>query len=132
MGRTVRVEESVQIARPPADVWSAIADYGFDREWRSRLSDTKPDPPGPPALGTKVHEVVRSRFKGNGTIGGLEGGRAVRPDAYSARSSARSCDPADEGSPQAQDPARGRALAPASSASCGHASPLNGLRTGVS
>ena len=60
-----------------------------------------PDPPGPPALGTKVHEVVRSsgrdyvadcvvteldpgvsyRFAGKGTIGGLEGGRAVRPDA---------------------------------------------------
>jgi hypothetical protein len=59
-----------------------------------------PDPPGGPAVGTKVHEVVRNsgrnyvadtavteldpgvsyRFKGNGTIGGLEGGRAVRPD----------------------------------------------------
>jgi len=60
-----------------------------------------PDPPGPPALGTKVHEVVRTsgreyvadtvvtaldpgssyRFEGSGTIGGLAGGRRVEPDA---------------------------------------------------
>jgi hypothetical protein len=99
MGRTIRVEESVEIARPPAEVWSAIADYGFDREWRKGLSDMTPDPPGPPAPGTKVHEVVRSsgrdyvadtrvtqvdpgvsyRFAGSGTIGGLQGGRSVRP-----------------------------------------------------
>jgi carbon monoxide dehydrogenase subunit G len=101
MARTVRVEESVQIERPPAEVWNAIADYGFDREWRNGLLDMTPDPPGPPAPGTKVHEVVRSsgrdyvadtvvteldpgvsyRFTGAGTIGPLEGGRAVRADA---------------------------------------------------
>ena len=100
MGRTVHVEESVQIARPPAEVWSAISDYGFDREWRDGLREMTPNPPGAPAVGTEVHEVVRSsgrdyvadcvvteldpgasyRFAGKGTIGGLEGGRAVRPD----------------------------------------------------
>jgi hypothetical protein len=98
---TVRVEESVWIDRSPAEVWAAIADYGFDREWRNGLRDMTPDPPGPPAIGTKVHEVVRNsgrdyvadtvvteldpgvsyRFTGSGTIGGLTGGRAVRPDA---------------------------------------------------
>jgi uncharacterized protein YndB with AHSA1/START domain len=101
VGRTIRVEESVHIARPPVEVWSAIADYAFDSEWRNGLREMTPDPPGPPALGTKVREVVRSsgrdyvadcvvteldpgvsyRFAGEGTIGGLEGGRAVRPDA---------------------------------------------------
>ena len=101
MSQTIRVEESVQIARPPVDVWSAIADYGFDGEWRNGLREMTPDPQGPPAVGTKVHEVVRSsgrdyvadcvvteldpgvsyRFAGTGTIGGLEGGRSVRPDA---------------------------------------------------
>jgi hypothetical protein len=100
MGRTVHVEESVRIARPAAEVCEAIADYGFDRDWRNGLLDMTPDPPGPPALGTRVHEVVRSsgrdyvadtvvteldpgssyRFEGSGTIGGLKGGRAVRPD----------------------------------------------------
>jgi uncharacterized protein YndB with AHSA1/START domain len=97
---TVRVEESVRIARSPADVWDAIADYGFDRQWRNGLQEMTPEPPGGPAAGTKVHEVVRSsgrdyvadtvvsdvdpgvsyRFAGSGTIGGLSGGRTVRPD----------------------------------------------------
>ena len=47
MSRVVRVEESVRIARPPAEVWTAIADYGFDREWRKGLLEMTPDPPGP-------------------------------------------------------------------------------------
>lgn len=99
MGSTVRVEESVQIDRSPAQVWEAIADYSFDREWRKGLLEMTPDPPGGPAVGTKVHEVVRSsgrnyvadtavtdldpgvayRFAGGGTIGGVGGGRSVRP-----------------------------------------------------
>ncbi|HZN90360.1 MAG TPA: SRPBCC family protein [Thermoleophilaceae bacterium] len=101
MSPAMRVEESVRIDRSPAEVWEAIADYGFDREWRNGLRDMTPDPPGPPAVGTKVHEVVRTsgrdyvadtlvteldpgvsyRFMGSGTIGGLSGGRSVRPDA---------------------------------------------------
>ena len=100
MSPTVRVEESVQIARPPAEVWDAIADYAFDLKWRNGLREMTPDPPGGPATGTNVHEVVRSsgrdyvadtvvtevqpgasyRFAGAGTIGGLEGGRSVRAD----------------------------------------------------
>ncbi|HEX2415900.1 MAG TPA: SRPBCC family protein [Thermoleophilaceae bacterium] len=101
MSPTVRVEESVQIDRSQAEVWEAIADYAFDLEWRKGLREMTPDPPGPPAPGTKVHEVVRNsgrdyvadtevtdldpgvsyRFAGRGTIGELNGGRAVRPDA---------------------------------------------------
>jgi len=101
MGSTIRVDESVQIDKPQAAVWDAIADYAFDARWRNGLVEMRPDPPGPPALGTKVHEVVRTagrqyvadtvvteldpgvsyRFEGAGTIGGLSGGRAVRADA---------------------------------------------------
>jgi hypothetical protein len=64
------------------------------------LREMAPDPPGPPAPGTKVHEVVRNsgrdyvadtvvseleqgvsyRFAGSGTMGPLAGGRAVRAD----------------------------------------------------
>ena len=98
---SVRIEEGVLIDRPAGEVWAAIADYGFDREWRDGLSEMTPDPPGPPMVGTKVHEVVRSsgrdyiadtvvtelepgvsyRFAGEGTIGGLTGGRRVSPAA---------------------------------------------------
>ena len=100
MSATVRIEESVRIARSPAEVWAAIADYSFDAEWRKGLREMTSDPPGPPEDGTKVHEVVRSsgrdfiadtvvtdlqpglsyRFAGSGTIGGVGGGRTVRPD----------------------------------------------------
>jgi hypothetical protein len=101
MSPTIQVEESVQIAKSPAEVWDAIADYGFDHAWRKGLRDMTPDPPGQPARGTKVHEVVRSsgrdyiadtvvteiepgvsyRFAGNGTIGSISGGRAVHAGA---------------------------------------------------
>jgi len=100
LSRTIRVEESVPIAKSPREVWDAIANYAFDLEWRKGLREMTPDPPGPPAPGTKVHEVVRSsgrdyvadtvvsdvdpgvsyRFAGSGTIGGVSGGRAVRAD----------------------------------------------------
>ena len=60
MTSPVHVEESVQISRPPAEVWEAIADYSFDLQWRNGLLEMTPDPPGPPAAGKKVHEVVRS------------------------------------------------------------------------
>ena len=62
MARTVRVEESVRIARPPAAVWNTIADYGFDREWRNGLLDMTSDPPGATPIGP------------------FEGGRSVRAD----------------------------------------------------
>ena len=52
MGSTITVEESVGIARAPADVWEAIADYGFDAQWRAGLREMSPDPPGGPAIGT--------------------------------------------------------------------------------
>ena len=97
MSATVRVEESVVIARPADEVWAAIADYGFDLNWRKGLTAMDPDPPGPAAAGTKVHEVVHNMgrdyvadtvvtdfdpgrsygFEGEGTIGGLRGRRTV-------------------------------------------------------
>jgi polyketide cyclase/dehydrase/lipid transport protein len=97
MSSGVQISESVQIERPPGEVWDAIADYGFDLKWRSGLEEMAPHPPGGPEVGTKVHEVVRNggrtyvadtvvtsldpgvsyEFSGSGTIGGLGGGRSV-------------------------------------------------------
>jgi hypothetical protein len=93
----VRVEETIRIDRPAATVWEAIADYAFDLEWREGLTDMTPTPPGPAAMGTKIHEVVHASgrdyvadtvvtgfeegtsysFVGSGTIGGIAGGRRV-------------------------------------------------------
>src|SRR4051812_4329041 len=106
MSSPVHIEESVQIAKPANEVWDAIADYGFDAQWRKGLPDMPRDPPGPAGAGTKVHEVVHSsgrdyvadtvvtdfdpgisyRFAGSGTIGGLTGARSVRPPAERAAS----------------------------------------------
>ena len=94
----IHVQESIEIARPPSEVWEAIANYSYDLEWRKGLTAMTPDPPGPPSVGTKVHEVVETsgreyvadtvvtslnpgaayEFEGSGTIGGLSGGRSVR------------------------------------------------------
>jgi hypothetical protein len=99
MSSTIRVEESGQIARPPVEVWNAIADYAFDFEWRKGLREMTPNPPGPPAPGTRVHEVVRNsgrdyvadtvvteldqgtsyRFAGSGTIGASSGDERYKP-----------------------------------------------------
>ncbi len=57
MGSSIRIAESVHIDRAPADVWDAIADYSYDKQWRKGLRDMTPDPPGPPAVGTKVHDA---------------------------------------------------------------------------
>jgi carbon monoxide dehydrogenase subunit G len=100
----MHVEESILIAKPPAEVWEAIADYSFDLQWRKGLLEMTPDPPGPATLGTKVHEVLRTsgrdyvadtvvtdldpgrsyRFTGEGTIGELSGARRVEPDSSGA------------------------------------------------
>jgi hypothetical protein len=96
MSRPIHVEKSVTVARSPEDVWSTVADYGCDVEWRKGLTDMTPDPPGPPAVGTKVHEVLKTggrayvadstvtqigsktyRFEGSGTLGKLAGSRTV-------------------------------------------------------
>ncbi len=99
----VRVAESIEINRAPLDVWTAIADCSFDPKWREGLSEMARDHAGGPAVGTKVHEVVRSsgrtdmvdavvtdlnpgvsyRFSGSGTIGGLSGARTVQPNGSS-------------------------------------------------
>ena len=90
MSKPIRIEETVRIERDAAEVWEAIADYEYDFEWREGLTEMTPTPPGPAAMGTRVHEVVRSggrdyavdaaitefqpgasyRFEGSGTLGG--------------------------------------------------------------
>ena len=96
MSLPIHVEESVTVARSPDVVWSVVADYGRDIEWRKGLTDMTPDPPGPPGIGTKVHEVLKTggrsyvadstvtqvgamtyRFEGSGTLGKLAGSRTV-------------------------------------------------------
>jgi carbon monoxide dehydrogenase subunit G len=101
---SINIRESVEIDRPATEVWDAIANYAFDLEWRKGLTQMTPEPDGPAAMGTKIHEVVVNsgreyvadtvvtdfdpgvsyRFAGDGTIGGLAGGREVEPKGDTA------------------------------------------------
>ena len=96
---TLNTHASVEIARPPAEVWATVTDYENDRRWRRRITEMRPDVPGPPRVGTKVREVLQLggrayttdtavtevgpgmsyRFAGRGTSGQVEGRRRVVP-----------------------------------------------------
>jgi hypothetical protein len=97
VARTINIEESVRIRRAPEEVWATVNDYTSDHLWRPGITEMTPDPPGPPAVGTRVHEVLKTggrsyvtdstvtavgpgmryRFTGSGTSGKVEGGRTV-------------------------------------------------------
>ena len=97
MARTLLIEESIRIARAPDAVWTMVTDYSSDHLWRPGITEMTPDPPGPPAVGTRVREVLNTggrsyvtnstvtsvgpgmtyRFSGTGTTGGVEGSRTV-------------------------------------------------------
>jgi carbon monoxide dehydrogenase subunit G len=72
-----RIEESVPIDRPPEQVWASIADYSFDLQWRRGITEMTPDPPGPPAPGSRIHEVLKlagRRFTTDSTVGEVDPG----------------------------------------------------------
>ena len=97
MSSPVDIEESVTIRRSPDVVWATVSDYSSDSVWRPGITEMTPDPPGPPAVGTQVREVLHKggrdyvtkstvtevgpgmsyRFSGSGTTGKVEGGRSV-------------------------------------------------------
>jgi hypothetical protein len=96
MTKTISYHQSTIVDRPADEVWTYVADYDFDLEWRDGLTDMTPNPHGPPQNGTTVHEELRSmgttivndttvtmtgdhayRFVGGGASGQVEGGRKV-------------------------------------------------------
>ena len=99
MSRTLVIEEAVRIHRSPDAVWAVVTDYSSDHLWRPGITEMTPDPPGPPAAGTRVREVLEAggrsyvtestvtsvgpgmtyRFSGSGTTGGVAGCRTVVP-----------------------------------------------------
>ena len=104
--RAAVVVATIEIDRPPSDVWAAIADYSFDLKWRLGIVEMTPDPPGQPQNGTRIREVLRSsgrsfitnatvfdvepgvsyRFSGRGTTGLVSGQRRVEASESGERS----------------------------------------------
>jgi hypothetical protein len=48
----------IEIAKPAEDVWAVVSDYATDLVWRKGITEMTPDRPGPPAVGTRVREVL--------------------------------------------------------------------------
>ena len=98
---TITVTNSVDIARPAADVWAVVSDYATDTRWRKGIVEMTPDVDGPPRVGTRVREVLELAgrtyttetavtdvgpgltygFTGEGTSGRVSGRRTVTPGA---------------------------------------------------
>ena len=104
--KQVHTSMEIEIDRPVADVWAVVSDYASDARWRAGITEMTPDVEGAPVVGTKVHEVLhlggrdfvtdtevtsvgpgpRYRFAGEGTSGGVRGGRQVRRGTTEASS----------------------------------------------
>ncbi|GAA2893163.1 hypothetical protein GCM10010517_57700 [Streptosporangium fragile] len=89
---------SAEIARPAAEIWQMVADFGQDPRWRAGVTTMAPDPPGLVVPGTTTDEAIRfagrpylicglvtsvvpgREFAWRATSGlEVEGGRAVIP-----------------------------------------------------
>ena len=98
---SIIVTNTVEIDRPPADVWAVVSDYATDIRWRKGIVEMTPDVDGPPRVGTRVREVLELAgrtyttetavtdvgpgltyaFTGAGTSGRVSGRRTVAPGA---------------------------------------------------
>lgn len=54
----MELEVSIDIARPAAEIWRIIADFGQDPRWRAGVITMAPDPPGPVVPGTVTDESI--------------------------------------------------------------------------
>jgi hypothetical protein len=94
---SITVTNSIDIERPPAEVWAVVSDYAADTIWRKGIVEMTPDADGPPRVGTRVREVLvlggrtyttetavtdvgpglTYGFSGTGTSGEVRGRRTV-------------------------------------------------------
>jgi uncharacterized membrane protein len=56
---TIRIGHSVEIARPPEEVFAFVADLRNDPRWNSAIDEVRQTPEGPPGLGTTFWTVAR-------------------------------------------------------------------------
>jgi uncharacterized protein YndB with AHSA1/START domain len=75
-GRTVRtIDERIDIARPPDEVFDVFADYDRDPEWRGGVDEMRHELPGAVRVGTTTREQLRlagQRIVTNGRVTAYE------------------------------------------------------------
>lgn len=59
--------KTIEIAKPPQDVWDVAIDYANLPKWTAKVSKVEVDPPGAAAIGTKV-TVTRGRITFTQTV----------------------------------------------------------------
>lgn len=57
----MRIVERIRIERPPAQVWSVVADLDTHLEWRPALVEFRQVSDGPLAVGSRIREVLKWR-----------------------------------------------------------------------
>ncbi|MBB2913114.1 putative membrane protein [Streptosporangium becharense] len=55
----IELHVSAEIARPAAEIWQMVADFGQDPRWRAGVTTMAPDPPGLVVPGTTTDETLR-------------------------------------------------------------------------
>lgn len=54
----IKLNVSIEIAHPAAEIWRIVADFGQDPRWRAGVTTMAPDPPGLVVPGTTTDEAV--------------------------------------------------------------------------
>ena len=55
----MRMQESIEVEAPAADVWAVVGDYGHDARWRGEIVGVTSEPAGPVTVGARVVETAR-------------------------------------------------------------------------
>ena len=92
--------ETLDIDASAAAVWAVLADYARDPEWRADVSEMRPEPPGPAAVGTITHEVMKVGgriYRNTGLVGRVDPGRRLewRSTAGADAHGSRTVEPLD-------------------------------------
>ncbi len=54
-----KIERSLEISASPAKIWSIVADWNYSSKLATDVLSTEADPPGPAAVGQKIHQVAK-------------------------------------------------------------------------
>jgi uncharacterized protein YndB with AHSA1/START domain len=72
--------ETLDIDASAAAVWTVLADYARDPEWRADVSEMRPEPAGPAVDGTVTHEVMKvggRTYRNTGLVERVDPGRRL-------------------------------------------------------
>lgn len=79
MPTSFTLTRTVEIARPAAEAWAVVADYGRDTAWRQGVTAMVPSLPGPVTVGTTTAEELRfagRTLRNDGVVTAVDPGRS--------------------------------------------------------